>query len=217
MSIRVMSQVWKNGPESPVDRLMMLAIADNANDEGLAWPSRRTLAVKCCIDERSVKRVIRRLEEQEWISTTRGGGHRDGFGIPNRYQINMEKVGDPGSPTPYQSRGTEEALWGTLSATLGDRETPLTIKNHHLEPKSRASAQDRQDKVTEALDQVDGILSELKANGIFDKDFTEAQRIQVRQMRQGFKKNPRIGGSILSRCEDFMSRLREHGIIEESA
>jgi hypothetical protein len=45
----------------PSDKLCLLALADCANDEGLCYPSERTLAVKSSQSERSVRRVIARL------------------------------------------------------------------------------------------------------------------------------------------------------------
>jgi hypothetical protein len=45
----------------PADKLCLLALADCANDEGLCYPSERTLAVKSSQSERSVRRVIKRL------------------------------------------------------------------------------------------------------------------------------------------------------------
>jgi hypothetical protein len=45
----------------PADKLCLLALADCANDEGLCYPSERTLAAKSGQSERSVRRMIKRL------------------------------------------------------------------------------------------------------------------------------------------------------------
>lgn len=94
MSVRVMSLVWEHGPEAPADRLMLLAIADNADDHGLAWPGVDRLAAKCCITRRSAQRALRRLEDYGWVTTILGGGTRGGrtIGIPSRYQLNMDRL-----------------------------------------------------------------------------------------------------------------------------
>lgn len=56
-----MTQVW--AMELPAkQKLILLALADCANDEGLAWPSIATIARKCGCDERTVQRNLRDLE-----------------------------------------------------------------------------------------------------------------------------------------------------------
>ena len=86
MSIRVMTWVWDSSPVGGNDRLVLLAIADNAADDGSnAWPSLHTLARKTLLDVRSVRRIVRRLEE---------GGHLRGAGAAgpggvNRYTVVM--------------------------------------------------------------------------------------------------------------------------------
>lgn len=57
-----MTKVWEM--ELPAkDKLLLLALADWASDEGLAWPSIATLSRKCGCDERTVQRNLRKLEE----------------------------------------------------------------------------------------------------------------------------------------------------------
>ena len=48
MSIQWMTRVWAAPePVHPTDRLMLLALADNANDEGYCWPCVATLQRRC--------------------------------------------------------------------------------------------------------------------------------------------------------------------------
>jgi hypothetical protein len=46
MSVGMLSRVWKHSKARFGDRLVLLAIADFANDAGEAWPSVETLAKK---------------------------------------------------------------------------------------------------------------------------------------------------------------------------
>ena len=67
MSIRVMSQVWEiELPDS--EKLVLLALADSANDEGACWPSMRTLAGKCSKSDRTVQAAIKLLVEKGHLS-----------------------------------------------------------------------------------------------------------------------------------------------------
>ena len=49
---------------------MLLALADNANDEGVCWPSLTTIAKKAGMDERSARRILRRLEKEGFLRTS---------------------------------------------------------------------------------------------------------------------------------------------------
>jgi thiol-disulfide isomerase/thioredoxin len=86
MSVRVMSWVWDYSPVGGNDRLMLLAIADNADDTGAnAWPSIATLARKTRVDERTVQRIIRRLTDGGHLKVeATAGGRRS-----NRYTVVM--------------------------------------------------------------------------------------------------------------------------------
>lgn len=63
MSIKLMTAVWERQDLSPTQKLVLLALADWANDEGLCWPSIDRLAVKTGMAGRSVQRIIRQIED----------------------------------------------------------------------------------------------------------------------------------------------------------
>lgn len=63
MSVKVMNWVFSGSRSRKSGRLLMLALADRANDEGTdAWPSEKTLAAKVGVDERTVRRQLRALQ-----------------------------------------------------------------------------------------------------------------------------------------------------------
>jgi hypothetical protein len=60
MSVRMMSLVWElDLPDS--EKLVLLALADCANDEGHAWPGMNTLKKKCSKSDRTVQLSIKML------------------------------------------------------------------------------------------------------------------------------------------------------------
>lgn len=63
-----MSWVWKNSRSRGIQRLVLLSIADQANDAGEAWPSVASIAARCQISERSVQRNIRYLADLEELA-----------------------------------------------------------------------------------------------------------------------------------------------------
>ena len=62
MSIKLMTMAW-SVDASHADKLVLLALADNANDDGLCYPSLATIAKKCGMHRATVLRAIEWLEE----------------------------------------------------------------------------------------------------------------------------------------------------------
>ena len=80
MSLSWMSRVWTSPePSEAADRLMLLALADNANDAGVCWPSVVTLAKKCATTTRSVLRTLDRLEASGRIVRERTPGKHNTY------------------------------------------------------------------------------------------------------------------------------------------
>lgn len=97
MSVRVSALVWRNGPTKAADQLMMLALADNADDHGFCWPGLATLAAKCRVSESAARRTLHRLQDDGWLTIRAGGGRRpDGRGIPNSYSLDLDRLSNPG-------------------------------------------------------------------------------------------------------------------------
>lgn len=96
MSIKVMSAVWESDIEDRGELLVMLALADFANDRGECWPSIRTIAAKARYNsDRSIQGILRGLEEQGYLTITAGGGRKN----CNLYTIN------PAINAPQNLRG----------------------------------------------------------------------------------------------------------------
>lgn len=88
-----MAWVWSNSTSAPVDRLVLLAIADCANDDGAeAYPSMSRLAGKTGLSVRSVQRSINQLSADGELVVHRNGGPKG----CNRYRVTMT----PGTVSP---------------------------------------------------------------------------------------------------------------------
>ena len=59
-----MTNVWERSDINPTQKLILLALADWANDEGLCWPSIDRLCKKSGLKRRSVQMAIHAMEEQ---------------------------------------------------------------------------------------------------------------------------------------------------------
>lgn len=86
MAINVMSWVWRESQSSGADLLVLLAIADQAHEDGDgAWPSVRTLAGRARVSDRTVQRCINSLVLLGELEIRKGVG-RNGVNV---YRIIM--------------------------------------------------------------------------------------------------------------------------------
>lgn len=112
MSIRLMAAVWELHL-TPVEKLVFLAIADCANDEGLAWPSIATIRRKSNVSERTVQRSIRSLEAAGHLS------RKEVAGKGCKYIINPRHTGTPATQAPApQSAQTPATVAPKPSRTI---------------------------------------------------------------------------------------------------
>lgn len=59
---------------SPTQKVVLWALADQANDDGEAWPSIAGLMEATCLSERAIRGALRELEGAGFIETEAGGG-----------------------------------------------------------------------------------------------------------------------------------------------
>ena len=163
MSVRAMSAVWEKSAMKGAPLLLLLAIADHANDRGHdAYPSIGTLRKKVRLDERQVRRIIRLLEAFGELRTSIGTGPRG----TNEYIVVVATGANPvpceGDKMPPGHRGQDaplrsdtatppgqdappdisEGFGGTFSGPGGDilapkgghSYAPRSVQNHPVEP-----------------------------------------------------------------------------------
>lgn len=122
MSIRVMSRIWDEGPRKQGPLLVMLALADYANDAGECWPSIKSIAEKARMTERGVQRILRSLEDEKWLFVEIGNGRKG----CNMYRINPDRGYTPTECRP--DRGyVETPTLDPETPTLGTPEPSRTI------------------------------------------------------------------------------------------
>lgn len=102
MSVRVMAWVWDQSESEGNDRLVLLAIADCASDDGgNAYPSVATLVRKTKTSERTVQRAIKSVVQLGELTVFPQSGPKG----CNRYRVNMtpRQIDTPVKLTPPQS------------------------------------------------------------------------------------------------------------------
>lgn len=95
MSIRLMTEAWKSDMPSG-RKMVLLALCDNANDQGECYPSISMLAEKCSMSERSVFNHIADLEKVGAIA------RQSRTGRSTVYTIDPCKFCTPANSAPMQ-------------------------------------------------------------------------------------------------------------------
>lgn len=103
-----MSLVWERAPYSEGSLLVLLALADWADDNGFSWPSIDGLAQKARLQRRRVQYIIRSLKADGILDIEEGGGRKK----RNRYTLNLAKL-----------NGALNAPFPEINSALGDVET----------------------------------------------------------------------------------------------
>lgn len=88
MSIKIMTEVWDEAPFKGSDLLVLLCLADFADEDGICYPAVDTIARKTRLSDRAVQLSIRYLASADWLTIEEGGKlHR-----PNTYQVLTARV-----------------------------------------------------------------------------------------------------------------------------
>lgn len=125
MSILVMSRVWQNSRQEGGSLLVLLALADFANDSGAAYPKISVLAHKARLSEASIHRILRDLCAAGELSVAPNAGPRR----TNLYTVLIGPQGiahDRVSPTTgYQNDTLPDTNQGGCQ---NDRVSPVSVE-----------------------------------------------------------------------------------------
>lgn len=186
MSVAVSNWVWEHSEARGNARLVLLAIADCADDTGgNSWPSLTSIAAKARVSRRTAIRAVDELVLLGELERTHGGGRRGQGGTSNGYRVTM--VAGSGvslSPVPEGGSGDNSARSSdthgtsartalvpdraevvspaTRSGDTGGTRTSLTSKEHvDREPTSK-----RKTTAPAALEITDRMTEWAVENGI---------------------------------------------------
>jgi hypothetical protein len=103
-----MNWAWRQTAGGTTPKVVLVKIADNADDFGLAFPSIALIAKQCEISERTVQRIIRQLQQLGLLTV------EPRFLGPRRQTSNLYQLS---CPAPIEKESTNRR---------GDRSPPLT-------------------------------------------------------------------------------------------
>jgi hypothetical protein len=145
-----MARVWADSRHAGTDLLMLLAIADFADDDGNAYPAVGTLAAKCRMGARNAIYILRALEASGELQILINQGPKGA----NRYRIVLDALGvQPTAPlqhsAPLQSSVATPATHCTKPLQPIAPEPSLTIKEPPESAKRRGRSKSEELTFTE--------------------------------------------------------------------
>ena len=137
-----MSKAWELDL-SQGEKLVLLALCDHANDDGVCYPSQKFLAIKCSMSPRSVINQINRLESYGILISERR--QKSGSRLSNLYTIDLENYKSQSAKfahadsAPANFAYAESAHTKVQNTTELGANSALSFKeepsiNHQLEP-----------------------------------------------------------------------------------
>ena len=83
MSLKQLTLAWQAQGVTHTCKLVLLALADNANEDGDCWPSLSNIAKKCCLSRQGVLDQISILRDRELVAIDKKQGKS------NRYKLSL--------------------------------------------------------------------------------------------------------------------------------
>ncbi len=90
MSIKMMFSAMQIETGNPVTKIVLLKLADNANDKGECWPSYENIAKVCEISKRTAMRHIDKLIEMGFLTKQKRKGEKGN--TSNLYNLSLDGV-----------------------------------------------------------------------------------------------------------------------------
>lgn len=104
MSSKILAAVLDT-PMSPTEKLVMLVIADNVNNDGIGYPSASYLIEGTCLAERTIRAIIKQLSDADRpggrLLTVEKRSRKNGSSAPNLITVEIDHLTWTGPRTSY--------------------------------------------------------------------------------------------------------------------
>ena len=196
MSMRLMVQAMNCKVGNPARKLVLLKLADNANDDGICFPSYQYIADKCEMSKRSAISHIDDLIKMGLV-TKKARKNKDGSSA-NLYLLHLEQGSEK------SALGGENISLGSEKFALGGSENISPITSHSLEPVNEP-------KKTTQKSESEMLLERFGITGQLAKDFiahrkTKRGAISETQLSRLQKQADKAGISICEVVEICIER-----------
>jgi len=127
LSTLIMSQCWSL-QMPPTPKSVLMSLADNANDQGVCWPSIDTIAMRTCFSERAVQNAIKWLEQNGLLRAERVNGRSTNYVLtPGNY------TDTPAGDAP-RSKCTPHEMHPAANAPTPAADAPQPPQQMHQPP-----------------------------------------------------------------------------------
>lgn len=121
----MLSRVWNSAMPTSTHKLVLLAFADSANDEGMCWPSIKRVATRSQVSGRQVQRVVADLKHDGLLVVLKSAaGHRTSIYLIRGDRLTPLRCDDVAGVAPGV---TNEAARGDTHIALGVTHVTQTV------------------------------------------------------------------------------------------
>ena len=134
MSVYAMAWAWQQRCRNASEKLVLLALADFSDDEGVCWPGTRKLSEKCGVTQRQVRAHMQLLEESALVERVERT-HESGRRLSNLYRLPIPTRKKPsGSSSVAESQGGDPAVDNRGDPEADNRVDPDVRNRGLIEP-----------------------------------------------------------------------------------
>ncbi|MEK9498227.1 helix-turn-helix domain-containing protein [Photorhabdus sp. P32] len=135
MSMLLMVKAMSIKVGNPLRKLVLIKLADNANDQGECWPSVAYIAEQCEISERSVQNHIKQLVKDNIVNVEERKT-KNGLNQSNVYLLHLDNSSNKYGASLALSGANVTGVSGASPAPSGANAAPRTSHrtNHSFEP-----------------------------------------------------------------------------------
>lgn len=140
MSIRCIDWAFRQKCKSSSQKLVLLKLADNANDEGYCWPSRRYICDHCQMTKSTVTEHVKGLAELKLITIV--PRFHNNVRLSNEYFLQVPGNDDPKySPSEHDVRGSRNSRpgWSATDTKVVGHDDPESSVEPSLKLKNTAT------------------------------------------------------------------------------
>lgn len=181
MSVHVSSAVWKITGISPSQKLILLKLADHADDDGRCWPSIRRMSQETCLGKSTVFRQLREMEEAGWLQRVQRAETSTVYRLMLSQIVpgSLKTSDGEGGVVPQRDQGGVVPPWDQGGPTAGQGVVPQRDRNHHLEPSSEPPIHNRAKKPSGAAARKDRTADEIALANLVDLDLLSSDALKT--------------------------------------
>ena len=125
MSFKLVAEVLDIKVGNPLRKMVLIKLADQANDDGVCWPSYESIAKTCEISRRSVISHIQWLEEHGFLRIEKRYNAAESKNFSNNYHLTLRN-GKQAVKTKCKSSTSAANSLGGANAALGGANDSLS-------------------------------------------------------------------------------------------